>query len=512
MSLLKVENMTHSFGDNVLLRNISFDLFDKEKMGLVGLNGCGKSTLLKILTNEIIHEGGNVAWRPKVSIGYLDQQRDIPAGLAIRQYLQMAFAPLYAIEARYFELNTKIEASPDMKLIEQASDLGQQLVDKGFYELDTHIDRVAAGLGVTPLGMDKEVAKLSGGQRAKVILAKLLLESPDVLIMDEPTNFLDKPHIEWLSGFLRAFEGAFIVVSHHFGFLDGITNCICEIEFESVEKYKGNLTAYLGAKNMRQQQYIKNYAAQQKWIEKTEDYIARNKARASTARQAKSRIKMLAKVDRLSAPKANPVPNFRFPCAWLGNGPMLEVENLIIGYDYPLLSEISFKLNWGAKIAITGFNGIGKTTLVKTLLGEQPPLSGGYSFHERVAIGYFRQEYVWEETLTPYSYIAAIFPSMERKEIFAILAKAGIGGQHFMQPLGTLSGGEQAKVRLCSLGLTPYNLLVFDEPTNHLDVTAKEKLKNSLIEYPGSLIVISHEKSFCDGLVDDVLDVEKRLR
>jgi len=312
MSLLKVTNLTHSYGDNALLQSISFDLFEGEKMGLVGLNGSGKSTLLKILTGEIIHESGDIHWRPKASVGYLDQYRELDQGLSIREYLQSAFEELYATEAKYNTLNDELMLFSDKKKIEQSANYLETLLTSGFYELDSHIDRVAAGLGVTQLGMDTEVSKLSGGQRAKVILAKLLLERPDILIMDEPTNFLDKSHIEWLTLFLQDFKGAFIVVSHHFGFLDAITNCVCEIEFQSVVKYKGNMTAYLDSKDMHRQQYIKNYMSQKKWIEKTEDYISRNKARASTANMAKSRQKMLDRVDRLAPPKEYLRPNVKF--------------------------------------------------------------------------------------------------------------------------------------------------------------------------------------------------------
>ena len=503
MSLLKVTNMTHAYGDNTLLQGVSFDLFEGEKMGLVGLNGSGKSTLLKILIGETIHETGDIFWRPKISVGYLDQYRELDQGISIRAYLQTAFADLYAIEAKYNAINEGLVNNSDTKRIEQSAICLEKLLASGFYELDSHIDRVAAGLGITSLGMDSEVSKLSGGQRAKVILAKLLLERPDVLIMDEPTNFLDKSHIEWLTQFLRDFKGAFIVVSHHFDFLDKITNCICEIEFQSVVKYKGNLTAYLNSKDLRRQQYIKNYMSQQKWIEKTEDYISRNKARASTASMAKSRQKMLDKVSRLAPPKENIRPHFKFKSTAPGSGYVLEAADLEIGYDRPLLPKISFNLSWGSKMAITGFNGIGKTTLVKTLLGEIPALSGNSKFHEKAAVGYFRQEYVWDDNdLTPYSYIASLFPQMARKEVYAALAQSGVGGQHILQRLSTLSGGEQAKVRICHLTLTKHNLLVLDEPTNHLDVTAKTILREALAEYSGSVIIISHEKSFSDGVVD----------
>jgi len=510
MSLLKITNLNHSYGDNALLQDITFDLHEGEKMGLVGLNGCGKSTLLKILTGELIHESGDISIRPKISIGYLDQYRELDSGISIRDYLQTAFQSLYDLEEKYNALNAEISTSPnpDEKRMTQSAVLLESLISQGFYELDSYIDRVAAGLGITQFGMETDLAKLSGGQRAKVILAKLLLEQPDVLIMDEPTNFLDKIHIEWLTQFLRDFKGAFILVSHHFDFLDKITNCICEIEFCNLVKYKGNLTAYLGAKDLRRQQYIKNYMTQQKWIEKTEDYISRNKARASTANMAKSRQKMLDKVVRITAPKENIRPSFNFTSTSLGSGYVLAAENLLIGYHptRPLLPEMSFNLPWGAKMAITGFNGIGKTTLVKTLLGEIPALGGKSNFHEKAVVGYFQQEYVWEDaTATPYSYLVSLFPQMERKEIYTTLARAGVAAKHILQRLTTLSGGEQAKVRICRLSLSKHNLLVLDEPTNHLDVTAKEILRNAIREYEGSVIVISHEKSFSDGLVDETL-------
>jgi len=512
MSLLKVENLHHAFGENVLFNGINFDLFEREKMGLVGLNGSGKSTLLKILTDELIHEDGIIQWRPNLSVGYLDQYRELNAGLSIREYLQTAFAKLYALEGKYNEINKILETSADMKKIQQAATCQEELINSGFYELDNHIDRVAAGLGINSLGMDKDVAKLSGGQRAKVILGKLLLESPSVLIMDEPTNFLDKAHIEWLSRFLQEFKGAFIIVSHHYDFLDGITNCICEIEFQNMIKYKGNLTAYLNSKDMRRQQYIKNYTVQKKWIEKTENYIARNKARASTATLARSRQKMLARVDRLPPPRDNVKPNFSFKCDWMGNGYVLEVNELEIGYDKALLPRLNFKLAWGAKMAVTGFNGIGKTSLVRTLLGEIPALFGKHGFHERVKIGYFQQEYAWDnDNLTSYDYISGLFPEMNQREVRGALARVGIVGKHLLRPLSSLSGGEQAKVRLCRLTLTSNNLLVLDEPTNHLDTAAKEVLHKALLEYSGSVILISHEKSFSTGLADTFLDIEELI-
>ena len=508
MSLLKILELTHSFGDNILLDGVSFDLYDNEKIGLVGKNGTGKSTLLKILNREIIHERGAVEWRPRITVGYLDQYLEIDPGQSIREYLQKAFAGLYALERQY----NKLLAESDIKKLEQAAVIQEKLLSQGFYESDTKIDRVATGLGITAFGLEKEVSKLSGGQRAKVILAKLLLENPDVLLMDEPTNFLDKQHIDWLTKYLQGFSGAFIIVSHHFDFLNNITNNICEVEFQSVIKYKGNLEAYLKAKDMRHQQYIKNYTAQKKFIERTEDYINRNKARASTARLAKSREKMLNKVERLSPPKELIRPNFRFICDYLGNGNILNVEKLLIGYEHPLLPELSFCLPWGGRMAITGFNGIGKSTLVKTLLGEINALSGSFNFHDGTEIGYFAQEYVWDDEMSPFDFIAYSFPKMSQKEIRTALAQAGLKGGHIFRQIKSLSGGEQAKARICALSLSPCNLLVMDEPTNHLDSLAKEALIEALSDFRGSVIVISHEKQFCEKVADSPpLNLAKKI-
>jgi ATPase subunit of ABC transporter with duplicated ATPase domains len=228
---------------------------------------------------------------------------------------------------------------------------------------------------------------------------------------------------------------------------------------------------------------------------------------------AKGRAKLLARVDRMPPPKDNPKPGFRFNCGWLGNGPMLTVSGIEIGYGCPLLPKLSFKLNWGGKLAVTGFNGIGKTTLIRTLLGEIPALSGTYDFHERTVVGYFRQEQNWrDDGLTPYSYIAGEFPALAKKDVNSALARAGVSGKHFQQKISTLSGGEQAKVRICELSLTTCNLLVLDEPTNHLDTLAKEVFREALMEFKGSLLLISHEKSFCEGLTDEVLDIEKMVQ
>ncbi len=512
MSLLTVTNLTHDFGGNVILRNVNFELFNKERMGLVGHNGSGKSTLLKILIGDMVQESGDVWWHPKANVGYLDQYVEIDTSHDVRSYLQTAFKRLYELDERYHALNEELERHPTDELIRQAASAHAILDKAGFYELDTYINKVCSGLGVTALGMDTPVEHLSGGQRAKVILAKLLLENPDVLLLDEPTNFLDRAHIDWLTKYLKSFEGAFIVVSHDFDFLDSITTCICDIENLAVSRYKGNLTAYLQYKNKRKEQYIKEYTAQQKFIEKTEDYIRRNKARASTSNMAKSREKMLAKVERMAPPKNVRKVHFRFKYTPLTTETALEVKDLKVGYYYPILPPISFTLKTGKRMVVTGFNGVGKSTLIKTLMGDLPGMGGTFKFGERVVCGYFRQDTVWEnDAVTPFQFISSLYPKFTKKEVYAALAKVGITNEHIEQQLSTLSGGEQAKVRICHLMLTPCNLLVLDEPTNHLDINTKIAFEEAIAAFEGGLILISHDHNFYAPFVDDVLDIAKLI-
>ena len=510
MSLLEVKNLSHSYGDKVLYHDASFDLYNGEHMGLVGQNGAGKSTLIKTLIGEVIPDDGLIKWFPKASVGHLDQYAQVDAGITVFEYLKQAYADLYRMEERLNGLYEKMAEDSSEKLINQAANLQETLEDRDFYAIESHIYRVAAGLGITAIGMDKVLETLSGGQRAKVILAKLLLEKPEVLLLDEPTNFLDKEHVEWLSKYLIGFEGAFILVSHDFDFLDQVTTCIGDIEFGTITKYHGNYSAFLKQKGQKREEYIRQYESQKKLIERTEEYIAKNRVRASTAAMAKSRQKKLDKIERMAPPTGLTKPVIRFKSTGLTAQRVLEVKDLEVGYYYPLLPKLHFVLEQNQRVVITGFNGIGKSTLLKTLVGEIPPISGSFEFARNVVIGYYEQDLKWDrEGQTPLEIITEAFPKLSQKQTRSALSRCGVKAEHVLQPITTLSGGEQSRVKLCKLTLSPCNLLILDEPTNHLDYLAKESLQEALRDFDGTVILVSHEAAFYRDWADKVVEIEK---
>lgn len=508
MGLLDVINVTHSFGDKTLYQEASFELFKGEHMGIVGRNGTGKTTLLNTLIGEIIPDAGEIRWQKGIKVGYLDQHAKMDQEVSVFDYLKRAFSELYETEADLNKIYENMATDTSEKALNKAADLQSLLENSGFYELESRILKIADGLGITALGMDSLLGQLSGGQRAKVILAKLLLEEPNVLLLDEPTNFLDKEHVEWLTDYLKAYEGTFLVISHDFDFLDKITTCICDIEFCTIKKYSGNISKFITLKGLRKESYIREFEAQKKEIKKFEEYISKNKARASTASMAKSRQKQLDKIDRLAPPESAPKPNFRFDALPISAQRSLSVKELEIGYDYPLLSKLDFKLESGQKIVITGFNGIGKSTLLKTLVKQIPAINGKFKFADNIKVGYFEQDLNWEYPLqTPIQVVSEVFHKLSQSQLRRYLAQCGLRAKSMTQGVSTLSGGEQAKVKLCILMLTQSNLLILDEPTNHLDADAKAVLKNQLMNWEGSLILVSHEALFYEDWADAIINI-----
>ena len=511
MGLLEAINISHSFGDKILYKNASFELFKGEHMGIVGENGAGKTTLLDSLCGKIIPDVGEIRVQRGIKLGYLDQHAKINTDISIFEYLKTAFNELYEIDNKLKKIYEDMGQDSSEEVLNKASDYQSLLVNRGFYEIESNILKVADGLGINSFGMDSKLKNLSGGQRAKVILAKLLLENPDVLLLDEPTNFLDINHIIWLTDYLKNFKNAFVVISHDFEFLDKITNCICNIEFNNIKKYSGNFSKFIKNKEMNKISYEREFKAQQKEINKLETYIQKNKVRASTARQAKSRQKILDKMDRLVAPKDLEKPHFIFKSMPISSGKAMIVKNLEVGYNNKaLLPKINLEILNGEKIAVVGFNGIGKSTLLKTLLGIIPPIKGYSWKFDTTHIGYFEQELIWEDdTLSPLEIIQDKFPKLSQKYIRSYLDKCAISSKEVLEPIRFLSGGEQAKVKLCILMLTDSNFLILDEPTNHLDVLAKDALKDQLKLWEGTLILVSHDKQFYGDICKKVIDIEK---
>lgn len=510
MSLLEIEGLTHSFGDNLLYKNAAFSLNKGEHIGIVGQNGTGKSTLIKICTEQIIPDNGRIIWQSQVSIGYLDQYAEIEKSLAMRSFLKSAFSRLYQIEKEMTQLYEKA-ARGHTECLDLAAKYQEQLEIHAFYSIETQIEQVANGLGLLATGLERPIEQMSGGQRAKVILAKLLLEKPDVLLLDEPTNFLDKEHILWLSDYLSNLENAFMVVSHDYAFLEKIANRICDIDNDTITKYYGTYSEFLRKKTLLREDYVRQYSAQQKEIKKTEEFIRKNIA-GRKSKMARGRRKQLERMEKMDALVQNETtPCFHFPEVPLTNAEHLFVKRLAAGYYYPVLSGIDFTIKGGQKVVITGFNGIGKSTLLKTLTGQIPALQGYYRFSDQVTTGYFEQDLIWEDGAgTPVQIVSDSYPGMVMKEVRKALARCGISSKHAMQPVGTLSGGEQAKVKMCLLTLKPCNFLILDEPTNHLDHQAKDALKDALIEFPGTILLVSHEEAFYREWAQRVIDLEKQ--
>lgn len=434
MSLLEITNLSHSFSENVLYKNADFSLNKEEHVGIVGQNGTGKSTLIKLCTGQLLPDDGRVTWQSKTSIGYLDQYAEINLQLDMKSFLKTAFLNLYDLEEKMNYLYENMQEG-DFQNLNTAARYQEELERQDFYLIDTKIEQVATGLGLLAIGLDRPIAQMSGGQRAKVILAKLLLEKPDVLLLDEPTNFLDKEHVDWLSEYLCGLNNAFMVVSHDYAFLEKISNRICDIDNHKITKYYGTYSEFLRKKTALREDYIRQYSAQQKEIKKTEEFIRKNIA-GRKSKMARGRQKQLDRMD-----------------------------------------------------------------------------NGSFSFSEQVKLRYFEQDLHWEnEEKTPIQIVSDCYPSLTIKEVRKNLACCRIMGEHAMQAIGTLSGGEQAKVKICLLILTPCNFIIMDEPTNHLDIQAKQSLKIALKEFKGTVLLVSHEPDFYKEWVQKIISIENIIK
>lgn len=511
MSILTVTGVTHGFGGRQILEDASFRLLKGEHVGLVGANGEGKSTFLNIINGKLQPDEGTVEWCNRITTGYMDQHTVLEKGKSIREVLQDAFKHMFDLEKEMLDLYDRMGDVSEKELermLEDVGDIQHTLDHSGFYTIDKRIEEVANGLGLGEIGLDRDVAELSGGQRTKVLLTKLLLEAPMILILDEPTNYLDVEHIRWLKKYLQEYEDAFILVSHDIPFLNDVVNVIYHVENAELTRYTGNYEQFRSMHDLRKQQTMQAFEKQQKEIEKLEDFIARNKARAATATLARSRVKKLEKMDIIEIAREKVKPVFSFQNARAPGRVVLSTEHLVIGYDEPLTRPLAMTVERGMKIAIRGVNGLGKTTLLKTLIGQLKPVAGGVQLDPHLQIGYFEQESGRDNGNTALEEVWKEFPGMSNGEVRAALAKCGLTTEHITNRMMVLSGGENAKVRLCKLMLRPANILVLDEPTNHLDPDAKDSLRDALQAFRETVIIVCHEPEFYEGWVSDVWNVE----
>jgi len=509
MSILNVTNLTHGFGDRAIFNNVSFRLLKGEHIGLVGANGEGKSSFLNIVTGKLMPDEGTIEWAKNVRIGYLDQHSVLEKGMTIRNVLKSAFSYLCELEVTMNSLcNQMADADPDdlMAIMEEFGTVQATLDSNDFYILDSKVEEIGRALGLDAIGLDQDVTELSGGQRTKVLLGKLLLEKPDILLLDEPTNYLDTIHIEWLKRYLLDYENAFILISHDIPFINSVINIVYHMGNGELNRFVGDYDNFEEVYEAKKSQLASAYKRQQQEINVLEDFVARNKARVSTSKMALSRQKKLDKMEVIELVKDKPKPEFRFKEARATGKYIFQTEHLVIGYEEPLSKPLTLTMERGDKIVLKGSNGIGKTTLLKSIIGLIPPLVGKVTLGDYLHQGYFEQEMVGAKNNTCIEEIWREFPSLSQYEVRSMLAKCGLTTKHIESQVRVLSGGEQAKVRLCKLMNRESNILLLDEPTNHLDIDAKDELKRALIAFKGSILLICHETDFYEDFATNVWD------
>ncbi|MGI6125746.1 MAG: ABC-F family ATP-binding cassette domain-containing protein [Planifilum sp.] len=519
MILLQVHQVFKSYGADPVLEAASLQVKEKERVGLIGVNGAGKSTLLKIIASQIPPDRGKVSIAKKARIGYLAQDSGLDSEQTVWEEALTVFADLREMESRLRRLE---QAMGDKALLEDGERY-PQLLERyaswqeayeraGGFQYEARIRGALHGLGLAGIDWHQtRVSDLSGGQKTRLALAKLLLQEPDLLILDEPTNYLDMDALAWLEQTLAAYPGALLVVSHDRYFLDRFVETLYEVERGRVTRYPGNYTDFVRQKAEWIARQEKQYEEQQAEIRRMEDFIQRNIARASTAKRAQSRRKALERMTPVERPpKEGPPAAIRFDVAAPSGREVLEARELTIGYDAatPLAADLTFRIERGERIALIGPNGVGKSTLLKTLAGLLPPLSGRIRFGTGVDLDYYDQE---QQTFNPEATVLEEvwndFPSLNRTTIRSALGQLLFSGDDVFKRVADLSGGEKARLSLCKRMLRRANLLLMDEPTNHLDMRSKERLEKALAEYPGTLLFVSHDRYFINRLATRVWEL-----
>ncbi len=516
--LLQGLSITKSYGTTPILRNIHIQVEEKEKVGLVGVNGAGKSTLLRILAGIDSADNGDIIVPKQSKIGYLAQHSGLDSALSIWDELMTVYAPQVQIEERMRQLEQRMSDQDEEQdtasmeaLLKQYDELAHQFRMQGGYEMEANVRGILNGMGFGDMPFDTSVHALSGGQKTRLALAKILLQAPDLLMLDEPTNYLDIATLTWLEAYLKQYSGAILIVSHDRFFLDAVVGTIYEIERTMAKRYTGNYSKFIEvkAKNLEVEQ--KHYEKQQQEIQKMEDFVRRNLARASTTKRAQSRRKTLDKMERLDRPSGElKRASFSFRQARASGNDVLLVDQLSAGYpeQQPLFHNASFHLHRGETVALIGPNGIGKSSLLKTLMGQLQAQAGTIRWGAKTDVAYYDQEHT---TLNPNHTVLEevwnAFPHEDEQAIRTVLGNFLFSGDDVEKLVGSLSGGERARVALSKLMLLEANVLILDEPTNHLDLYSKEILESALLDFEGTLLFISHDRYFLNKMAERVIEL-----
>lgn len=519
MILLQVNQLTKYFAADLILTNIKFEIQNHDRVALVGRNGAGKSTLLKIIAGHESHDSGEII-RPKgTTIGYLAQNTGLESAKSIWDEMLSVFAHLQNMEKdlRRLEANMSDQefltnpAEHD-RVLKEYDFLQIEFKEKGGYQYEADIRSVLHGLNFHSFDYSTKISTLSGGQKTRLALAKLLLTRPDILILDEPTNHLDIDTLAWLEQYLQGYDGAVLIVSHDRYFLDKVVNQVYEISRHQLVKFPGNYSAYLNQKAENYERDLKQFEKQQDEISKLQDFIQRNLARASTTKRAQSRRKQLEKIDRMDRPLGDEKSaSFGFQIDRQSGNDVLKIDSLAIGYGAEKVSEnISVSLSRGDSTALVGPNGVGKSTLLKTIVEKLSSLSGSIHYGSGVSISYYDQEQAeLNSTKKVLNELWDDYPLKSEKEIRTVLGNFLFSGDDVLKIVSTLSGGEKARLALAKLMLEKANFLILDEPTNHLDLDSKEVLENALIDYPGTILFVSHDRYFINRIATKIIELDR---
>ena len=511
--LIQLNNITKNFVVNEIFSNIKMEINDKDRVAIVGRNGAGKSTLLKIISGELSFDSGERTVSKNTTIGYLSQEFIVREDLSIYEEMITCFDEIISLEANLEKLSYELtpeNIENDPGLLDRFDRLQNEVLTHKDYHYKSKIESVLYGLDFTKEVFDKKISTFSGGEKTRLSMAKLLLSEPDLLILDEPTNHLDMENVAWLENYLSSYNGAIVIVSHDRYFLDKVVNVVYNLEFGKLKKYVGNYSKFLKQYEEDYEKQLKEFTSQQKDIKRLEEFVQKNIARASTSKMAKSRQKVLDKMELIDNPKKDDkAANIEFKIKEQSGRDVLMIENLKVGYDGKQVGNAyNFSVYKGDRVAIVGRNGIGKSTLIKTIAKKQSALGGSVHYGSKVSLGYYDQKQAeFESSKTILNELWDEYPLMKEAEVRTVLGRFLFRGDSVLKIVRDLSGGEKARLQLAKLMLEKNNLLVLDEPTNHLDITSKQVLEDALENYEGTIVFVSHDRYFINKIANKVLDI-----